>query len=166
MYIPKKKRLPQKKSNQHLTGFTDIFETTDNNKTGETEREREREYEKIKKDVNRSRVTDKSMECVQSVSTWLKGSVQSSIHHVGNLCGQSLVVTEQNRSPKKRWTNKDSLPLRPIETFDIKNKWPRLLFASSFNNLHVCQDCVIGLSEQNLRIYRKQEFLYSFFIYN
>lgn len=104
------------------------------------------------------------MECVQSVSTWLKGSVQSSIHHVGNLCGQSLVVTEQNRSPQKTWTNKDSLPLRPIETFDIKNKWPRLLFASSFNNLHVCQDCVIGLSEQNLRIYRTQEFLYSFFI--
>lgn len=43
MYIPppKKKTSQKKKSNQHLTGFTDIFETTDNNKTGETERERE-----------------------------------------------------------------------------------------------------------------------------
>lgn len=42
MYIPQKKDFTKKKSNQHLTGFTDIFETTDNNKTGETERERER----------------------------------------------------------------------------------------------------------------------------
>lgn len=42
MYIQKKKDFTRKKNpNQQLTGFTDIFDTTDNNKTGETERERE-----------------------------------------------------------------------------------------------------------------------------
>lgn len=38
-----------------------------------------------------------------------EGSVESPIHHVGNLCGQSIVVTEQNNHPPpltKTWSNK------------------------------------------------------------